>query len=176
MDKIRVRSDFGALLRSRATRTFVLLLVLLTPLTWLLYRAFVDANNEAMRVLYGIGVIAPALGIVVTVLSFLVFLIRRRRVVLVVGKYVKIPRTRIKFPLQELAALQLYAAHGRDYLALIPIEISERLDPASAASGQHGLHDYIVEFPLAPNTPTFEIADRILQEKPATTVHKIGAV
>lgn len=176
MEPIRVTSDFGALLRSPAARALGLLILVLAPLTWFLYRSLQVTENETLRTLYGLGVAAPAGGIVVAVFSFLGYLIRRRRTVLKVGEQVTLPRTGVDFALQDLDALQLFSKGGSSYLALIPAHVSERLTSASARSGDHKLGGYIVEFPERPNLQTYEVADRIHQWRPAVTIEKIGSV
>lgn len=173
---IKVTSRFSALLRSPAARTLVVLTVLLAPLTWFLYREFEEATNSTIRALYAVGVAAPACGIVVAVLSFIAFLIRRRRVVLEVGDTVSIPATGVSFPLAELGALQLFSKNGYSYMALLPAHVAERLTTSTARSGQHHVHGYIVEFPAHPTIHSFELADLIVAAHGNVRVEKIGAV
>lgn len=169
-------SDFGALLRSPAARTLGLLIVVLAPLTWFLYRSLQATQNETLRLLYGLGVAAPACGIVVAIFSFLGYLVRKRRTVLKVGEQVSLPRTGVDYPLQELDSLQLFTKDGVSYLALFPAHVRERLTAATARSEDHKLDGYIVEFPARPNLQTFEVADRIQQVLPSVRIEKIGAV
>lgn len=169
-------SDFGALLRSSAARTLIVLLAILGALTWFLYRSLETTNNETLRLLYGLGVAAPACGIVVAILSFLGFLVRKRRTVLKVGEQVSLPHTGVDYQLDELDALQLFTKDGVAYLALFPAHVPERLTAATARSGKHKLGGYIVEFPERPNLQTYEVADRIRQIRPSVTIEKIGAV
>lgn len=176
MEPIRVTSDFGALLRSPAARTLGLLVLVLAPLTWFLYRSFAEATNETIRLLYGVGMAAPACGIVVALLSFVGYLIRNRRCVLVIDDKVRLPNTGVEFAFSNLAALQLFSKNGVSYLALLPTHMPERLTAATARRGNHTLGAYIVEFPARPNLHTFEVADRICLARPAVTVEKIGAV
>ncbi|QGU01576.1 hypothetical protein CKALI_03465 [Corynebacterium kalinowskii] len=176
MEPIRVTSDFGALLRSPAARALGLLILVLAPLTWFLYRSLEATSNETLRLLYGLGVAAPAGGIVVAVFSFLGYLIRKRRTVLKVGEQVTLPRTGVDFALRDLDCLQVFTKDGASYLALFPAHVPERLTAATARSGNHKLDGYIVEFPQWPNLQTYEVADRILQVFPSVTVEKIGSV
>lgn len=173
---IKVTSRFSALLRSPAARTLVILTVLLAPLTWFLYREFEEATNSTIRALYAVGVAAPACGIVVAVLSFIAFVIRRRRIVLEVGEQVTIPGTGVSFPLAELGTLQLFSKNGYSYMALLPVHVTERLTAQSARSGQHHVHGYIVEFPAQPTIHSFELADVIVAAHGDVRVEKIGAV
>lgn len=169
-------SDFGALLRSPAARTLGLLILILGPLTWFLYQSLEGTDNGTLRLLYGLGVAAPACGIVVAVFSFLGFLVRKRRVVLNVGEQVSLPRTGIDFALSDLGTLQLFTKDGASYLVLLPSHVLERLTAATARSGEHKLDGYIVEFPERPNFQTYEVADKIRHANPAVQIEKIGAV
>lgn len=169
-------SDFRALLRSRAARTLVLVIVLLTPLAWFLYLPLNDAPNPTLRILYTIGAIAPLVGIVVAILSYLRYVVRRMRVMLRIDSQVSIKASGVQFPLSELAAAQLYSKNGAHFLALIPAHVSERLTVLTARSGRHGLAGYIVEFPTDPNIASFEVVDVLRDHVPGLEVEKIGTV
>lgn len=164
------------MLSSKAAITCLVMVLILAPITGVMLFARAHETSSFFRMMYTIGLGAPAAGILVAILSLIRVVARGRKVRLSIGEQISIPASGIQFGIAQLRAVQLFSCAHRSFMALIPAHVDERLSVRSVESGAHSLDAYIVEFPAGAVLPTFEVADRIQAFLPTVRIEKIGTV
>lgn len=167
MDTIRLRSS-----ARRPVVVGVVFLVVMAPILIGLLVSSATAEQPTWSTLYLVAATAPAAGMLIALLMLAVVVWRRTRPLLLVDDHVHILPTGIRFPLQDLAHLQLYTLPGRGtFLVLLPEHVTERFpqDPRAVAP-------YTVKFPEGGRPQPMELVDLLMRRAPWTGVDKQGTI
>lgn len=173
MTTITVRRSVTALARSRAVVVCAIFVAVLTPILIGLLLERETQANDAWVTAYSVAAIAPALGIVLAIVSLIVVLYRRSRPVLRIGEEVYLPRSGVIFPVSQLATVQLWSS-GDSFITLLPDHVPERVgsDPTSRVP----VAAYTVRLPQGVTPQPFELAELIQAKRPEVQVDKLGSV
>lgn len=173
MTTITVRRSVTALARSRAVIVCAVFVAVLTPILIGLLLERETQANDAWVTAYSVAAIAPALGILLAIISLIVVLFRRSRPVLRIGEDVFIPRSGVVFPITQLDTVQLWSS-GDSFITLLPDHVPERVgaNPKTRAP----VAAYTVKLPQGVTPQPFELAELIQAKRPGVQVDKLGSV
>ncbi|RNE49606.1 hypothetical protein [Corynebacterium alimapuense] len=175
MKPITLRCSPLHLATSRAVITCVVFVLALVPILLGLLWSAGNQQQQVVGNLFYLAALAPAMGILISILMLVIVLWRRSRPVLIVGEQIQLISTGVSFPLSQLAHLQLYSKLGQGtFLVLLPEHIPERIGKDSAAF--LAAAPYTVRFPEGPKPKPFEMVELIGQRAPAISVDKLGTL
>lgn len=178
---IKVRSSLRSIISSRAAKTCMVFLIVLAPITVVLLNAY-RMGNGTLHALYAVALLVPLVGMLVALLSLIVVAVRARRVVVRIDDEVAIKATGVRFPVTDLAAVQVWTrdedGRTRSMVAFLPAHISFRCDAASLRHGElpEQVRDYVALFPYGARPSAYEVVDLLRQRYPHVDVDKLGAV
>lgn len=167
-DVIALRSSVRHLAGSRVVLTGVALLLLLTPVALGMWRAAGSVEGLLSEV-FRVAALVPAAGIVFTVVMLIRALWVRTRPVLRIGTHVSLPRSGVRFPVEQLDTLQLYRQGDRIRLVLLPAHVSERYPQDPLA-----VDPYTVTFPDGATPMPYELVELVRRRVPGVGVEKLG--
>lgn len=167
MDTIRLRPSVR-----RPLVVGVVFVVVMAPILIGLLVSSATVEQPMWSMLYLIAATAPAAGMLIALLMLAVVLWRRTRPLLLIDDHVTLRPTGIRFPLQDLAHLQLYTLPERGtFLVLLPAHVTERFPQQPRA-----VAPYTVKFPDGGRLQPMELVDLIVQRVPRVGVDKQGTV
>lgn len=170
---IMVRRRAAALARSRAVVSCVVFVVVLTPILVGLLVERADQNIAPWSWAYAVAAGAPALGIVIAVLSLVVVLWRRSRPVLRIDDHVRIRHSGVSFPVAELATVQLWS-QGDSFVTLLPAHVTDRVE--SGPDARRTLAPYTVRLPRGMSPRPFELGEALQRRRTAIEVDRLGSL
>lgn len=161
--KLSVRPHPSTLIFSKATLVCVIFVMAMSVLFYVLWQAR-PAEAGVVRNLFAIASGAPAVGIVIALLSLVAVIAQQSRSVLKVrGEQVVIPHSGVRFPTKDLARLTLFSRGDRLFAMIVPH--APIGDPAR----------YTVEFPQRANKKPHQLAKAIEREYPDVIVERLGS-
>ncbi|MGD7002889.1 hypothetical protein [Corynebacterium halotolerans] len=170
---ITVRRRAPALARSRAVLICIIFVLVLTPILVGLLAEQADQTAETWSHAYAVAAAAPALGIVLAVLSLVIVLWRKSRPVLVVDDQVRIRHSGVSFPVAELDTVQLWS-RGESYVTLLPEHVPQRV--GTNPTTRKAVSAYTVGLPHDVTPRPFELAELLQNRKPEVQVDKLGSL
>ncbi len=172
MDTIRLRSSARHLATSRAVVVGVVFLLVMAPILVGLLVSATTQDTPTWSTLYLVAATAPAAGMLIALIMLVIVLWRRSRPLLLIDDQVTILPTGIRFPLDQLAHLQLYTLPGRGtFLVLLPRHVTQRFPDDLRA-----VAPYTVRFPEGGDPQPIELVDLILRRAPRAGVDKLGTL
>lgn len=170
---ISVRTSARHLRTSSPVLVCVFFLIFLLPLTvglWVAGRAYSD--DETVSFLYNIALAAPAMGILLAVVSLVAVLWRRTRPVLLIDDRVRLPGTGVTFATEELDRIEMYV-RGGSHLVLLPRHLGPGVSVQESAKA---VASYDVALPEGSNWQPVELADELRRRVPGLIVMNHGTM
>lgn len=161
--KLTIRRKLSSVVLSKATAICVLFVAVMAVLTYVLWQSR-PTEPGTMQTLFTAAAAAPAVGIVIAVLSWLGTMWKRSRPVAAISETVVIRPTGQRFPASELAQVTVFSRGGSSFGMLVPRK--------AGVDGQ----PYTFEFPKSATKKPHEVADAFEAHRPDVLVQRLGSI